>query len=133
MELLIAAWKQILKDGEIPWVLFQFGTCVLLPQPQENIELQACDLLKQWGPVKAGTPSSNFNIFLLKKPLWGCLVECHHPDILTYVSKEETANLGLVDGLRLYVGSLGRQKRVQDAQLLKVIHVEANDSTKYNR
>ncbi len=121
---LISAWKQILKGGEIPWVLFQFGTCVLLPHPQENIKSQACDLLKQWGPVKVGTPSNNFNISLLKNPLWGCLVECHHPDILTYVSQEESINLSLIDGLRLHVGCLGRQKRIQDAQTLKIIHVE---------
>lgn len=124
MKELIFAWKQILKDGEIPWVLFQFGTCVLLPQPQENIESQARDSLKQWGPVKAGTPSNNFGLSALDKSPRGFLVSCHHPDIITYVSQDESKNLGLIDGLRLHVGTLGRQKRAQDAQLLKVIHIE---------
>jgi len=124
VELLIAAWKQILKDGEIPWVLFQLGTCVLLPDSQDNLEEQARDLLKQWGPAKAGTPANNFGLSLLDKSPKGFLVSCHHPDILTYVSQEESCNLGLIDGLRLHIGTLGRQKRAQDAQLLKVIHVE---------
>jgi len=120
---LVSAWNQILEGGTIPWVLFQFGTCILLPEPQDNLEEQAISLLRQWGPVKAGTPSSNASMTVVRRPPEGCLVDCHHPDILTYVSREESSNLGLLDGLRLHVSGLGKQKRSQDAQLLKVIHV----------
>ena len=46
---------------------------------------------------------------------------CHHNDILTYVAPDE------VDADRasdLIVGLLGRSKRGQDAEELRVVHVE---------
>lgn len=117
---LIATWRRIIVGDQKSWALFENGTCVILMQPEDDLAAQAIALLKEWGPVHAGTPAGDFNVVHLSGyPGW--VVTCHHPDILCYVSPEEIADPGQGD---LMVGLLGRGKRDRDAMELQVVHVE---------
>ncbi|MEV4059003.1 hypothetical protein [Nonomuraea dietziae] len=116
-ESVIAIWRQLLHPGR-SWVLFANGTCVILMEPDGDLAGQARDLLREFGPVQAGTPASDFTtIGLDDAPGWA--VTCHHPDILTYVADDE---LEADDDLT--VGLFGRGKRDQDGHELVVVHVE---------
>jgi hypothetical protein len=50
----------------------------------------------------------------------GWVVTCHHPDILTYVSPDELPP----EPTEAQIGLFGRARRHEDAQHLKVVHVE---------
>ncbi|GAA2655500.1 MULTISPECIES: hypothetical protein [Nonomuraea] len=116
-ESVIATWRQLLHPGR-SWVLFANGTCVILMEPDGDLAGQARDLLREFGPVQAGTPAGDFTtIGLDDAPGWA--VTCHHPDILTYVADDE---LEADDDLT--VGLFGRGKRDQDGHELVVVHVE---------
>jgi hypothetical protein len=116
-ESVIATWRQLLHPGR-SWVLFANGTCVILMEPDGDLAGQARDLLREFGPVQAGTPAGDFTtIDLDDAPGWA--VTCHHPDILTYVADDE---LEADDDLT--VGLFGRGKRDQDGHELVVVHVE---------
>lgn len=116
---LIDAVRKTIQGAEKSWVLFEKGTIVILMEPQDDLIAQASDLLKQWGPVHAGSPSGDFAICTLHNGL-GWTILCHHPDILTFVGKEEVAP-GTPD---LPIGLLGHNRRDADAAELRVIHVE---------
>jgi hypothetical protein len=76
-------------------------------------------ILKEWGPVHAGSPAGDFSVVTLSShPGW--VVTCHHNDVLTYVAPEEVGEAPS----DLVVGLLGRAKRNQDAEELHIIHVE---------
>ncbi|MEU4324553.1 hypothetical protein [Nonomuraea dietziae] len=116
-ESVIAIWRQLLHPGR-SWVLFANGTCVILMEPDGDLAGQARDLLREFGPVHAGTPAGDFTtIGLDDAPGWA--VTCHHPDILTYVADDE-----LETDDDLTVGLFGRGKRDQDGHELVVVHVE---------
>ena len=116
---LIEAWRQIIVGGEKSWVLFENGTCVILMNPEADLRQQANELMREWGPVRAGTPAGDFSVIELPQhPGW--VVTCHHPDILNYVSPDEV-EAGASD---VIIGLLGRSKRHQDAEGLIIIHVE---------
>jgi hypothetical protein len=118
-------WRRIIVDETKSWVLFEYGTCVILPHPEGNLAAQARALLAEWGPVHVGTPSADFNVVdLVHEPGW--IVTCHHPDILAYVSPEE---FGTTDPPDITIGLLGREMRAQDASDLSVVHVEDREST----
>ncbi len=115
---LIAVWKTIVNSPEKSWVLFENGTCVILMEPRGDLADQAAGLLREWGPVRAGTPSGDFDtIELADAPGW--VVTCHPDDILTYVGPDEIDSPD-----DLVVGLLGRSKRNRDAGRLRVRHVE---------
>ena len=118
-EELIAAWRGIINGPEKSWVLFGNGTCVILMRPQADLAEQARELLREWGPVQAGTPSGDFATIELDAGGWA--VTGHHNDILTYVGPDEFESEDPGDML---VGLLGRSRRAQDAEELRVIHVE---------
>lgn len=126
---LIAIWTDILEGQEHPWALFQFGTCVILRNPQEDLEQQAIDMMAQWAIPISGTPSNKYSInFLTDQGIPGCIVGCHHPDIMTYVAPAEAPNhWGSnydYEGVRINVGSFGRKKRQWDCETLNIIHLE---------
>ncbi len=122
---LIDTWRKIIVGDQKSWVLFQNGTCVILMEPEPDLAQQAVALLREWGPVHAGTPSADFSIIeLAEHPGW--VVTCHHNDILTYVSPEEFSTEAPNE---LMIGLLGRQLRDQDASELEVIHVEDKRQT----
>ena len=116
---LINAWRGIINGPEKSWVLFQNGTCVILMEPKGDLASQATDLLREWGPVHAGSSFGDFGTIELQDGR-GWVVTCHHNDILSFVSPDEVATTAN----DLAVGLLGRSKRGQDAEELLVLHVE---------
>ena len=117
---LIEMCQQSINDINKHWVLFEYGTCVIVMQPQGKteweLEAQAKALLSEFGPVHVGTPSGDFRTVVLDNDL-GWVVTCHHPDILTFV--------GLEDGEdnQLTLGLMGRSWRDLDSKELQVIAV----------
>ncbi|MFX0090993.1 MAG: hypothetical protein ACFFBD_04455, partial [Candidatus Hodarchaeota archaeon] len=57
---LINTWRTIILGAQKSWVMFEHGTCVILMEPQEDLQAQAKELLKEWGPVVPGTPLGDF-------------------------------------------------------------------------
>lgn len=101
------------------WVLFEHGTCVILMEPEVDLAAQAVALLQQYGPVHAGSSFGDFGMIKLKDGR-GWVVTCHHSDILTFVGADEAGP----DASEMVVGLLGRSKRAQDAEDVRVMHVE---------
>src|SRR3954447_24457744 len=111
-------WNHV--TGDKSWVLFAHGTCVILDVSEGDLSQQATELMKEWGPVEAGTSSGDFNIFEADHyPGW--LVTCHHPGIVTYVGADEFTESSPPD---IMIGLLGRSKRDQDADELEISHIE---------
>ena len=118
---LIETWRNIIVGGEKSWVLFANGTCVILMEPEADLQSQAVELLREYGPVHAGSTAGDFSaINLDNDPGW--VVTCHHLDILTYVSAEDAGD----NPNDLAVGLLGRSCRDTDGADLEVIHVADN-------
>ena|SRR5688500_421875 len=117
---LVAAWRGIIDGPEKSWVLFENGTCVVLMEPGDDLADQATASLREYGPVYPGSSFGDFATIELEDGR-GWLVTCHQNDILTYVGQDE---VGPEHANDLVVGLLGRSRRGQDAEDLKVIHVE---------
>ena len=118
-EELVNVWRTIIVGDNKSWVLFENGTCVILMEPEEDLSAQAIELMKEWGPVNAGSSAGDFSVITLDDGA-GWVVTSHHNDILTYVGHEESGD----DPSDLAIGLLGRSMRDQDAEALTVIHVE---------
>jgi CxxC motif-containing protein (DUF1111 family) len=116
----IDVWRRIIIDVRKSWVLFENGTCVILVEPAEDLVAQSLTLMREWGPVHAGSAAGDFSVIDLPDGL-GWVVTGHHDDILSFVDPEEVSGEGVTD---LIVGLLGRSKRHEDAEGLVVIHVE---------
>ena len=119
MNPLVDIWRRIIVGDGKSWVLFANGTCVILMEPQDDLEAQAIGLMREWGPVHVGSSVGDFNTITLPDDL-GWVVTCHHNDILTYVSPDEMEG----ESEDIAVGLFGRSKRHQDSQDLQVIHIE---------
>ena len=118
---LIETWRGIIVGEGKSWVLFSHGTCVILTGQTTDLEQQATQLLREWGPVVVGTPSADFDVIELRDdPGW--VVTCHHPDILTYVGRDEFEGPTPPDDI--FIGLAGRSRRGQDADELQVVHIE---------
>ena len=114
------AWRRIVIGDKKSWVLFRHGTCVILMKPEQDLRAQAIELMREWGPVHAGSPAGDFSVVTLTEyPGW--VVTGHHNDILTYVAPEE---MEADKRSNLAIGLFGRSKRDRDASALQVIHVE---------
>ena len=112
--------RQILTDEKQSWVLFRHGTFVVVTEPGATVAEEATALLRQYGPVTAGSGAGDFGAYqLIKFPGW--VVTSHRPEIITYVSSGELAGQPETD---LSVGLVGRQKRHLDASELEIVHVE---------
>lgn len=116
---LIEAWRATINGPGKSWVLFENGTCVILMEPEADLAAQATALLHEYGPVHAGSSFGDFSTITLEDGR-GWVVTCHHNDIFTFVGPDE-ANADAED---VVVGLLGRSKRGQDAEELRVLHVE---------
>lgn len=114
---LIDVWKKSINGNEKSWVLFENGTCVILLEPEKDLEKQAKEILSKWGKVQIGTPSADFGIITLDSGD-GYAVSCHHPEIFTLILKEE----GLDEDFK--IGIEGRSHCDCDAEEPKVIHIE---------
>lgn len=127
IESLLEAWRFIINDEKISWVVFEQGTCVIIKDNEEELDVVAKKLLKDWGPVVPGTSAGDFNVQNLEGyPGW--VVECHHPDIVSYVSPEEIIEAFSKNyfGNHMAIGLFGRKKRDDDAKALKILHIEDN-------
>ncbi|KAJ6184776.1 hypothetical protein N7519_006077 [Penicillium mononematosum] len=117
-------WRSILIGGsKKSWVLFEHGTCVILMNPtSDDLATQATDILKEWGPVRAGSSAGDFNVINLEGDPDGYVVTGHHNDVLNYVPAEAVEE-GAPD---MVAGLIGRGNRDVDASELKVVHIEDN-------
>ncbi|WP_371358433.1 hypothetical protein, partial [Salmonella sp. E393-2] len=61
---------------------------MILTQPEPDLAAQARALLAEWGAVQVGTPAGDFGVITLDNGR-GWVVTGHHPDILTFVPREE--------------------------------------------
>ncbi|MFI5640985.1 hypothetical protein ACIA8H_26720 [Streptomyces goshikiensis] len=115
---LIAVWQRLLADPRKSWVLFEHGTCVVLTTPAGELAVRAGEILAEFGPVRAGSPSGDFSVIDLKDAD-GWVVTGHHNDVLTYVAPDEPQEQS-----HIAVGLFGRSKRHRDGTELRVVHVE---------
>lgn len=117
-EMLTDVWRRLLADPHKSWVLFEHGTCVVLMAPDGESAEQATEILREFGPVHAGSSAGDFGVIDLEDAE-GWVVTGHHHDVLTYVGPDEA-----VDPSEIAVGLLGRSKRHRDGTELQVVHVE---------
>ncbi len=117
---LVGFWRLILKPGR-SWVLFEKGTCVICTDPDKDPKEYALEIMKEWGPVYVGTSAGDFNPRAYRDPP-GILVAYHHPDILSFVPEDEIQEpdpeLHLADGIA------ARHRRGEDAEALRIVHIE---------
>ncbi|NPE09182.1 MAG: hypothetical protein GNW80_12930 [Asgard group archaeon] len=120
----IAIWREILVKEKNSWVMFEQGTCLILLEPEEDLRAQAIEIMKMWGPVVPGTSEGDFSVDVWED-LPGWVVYYQHPDMANYVSPkefgEESEDKVWND---MIIGLIGRNKRNEDAQSLKIVHVE---------
>jgi hypothetical protein len=123
---LVDVWRRIIVGEGKSWVLFEHGTCVILMEPGADLAAQATEILREFGPVYAGSPAGDFTTITLEDhPGW--VVTGHHPDVLNYVAPQEAP-----EATDLTVGLLGRSKRDQDGREPKVVHVEDKRDLRLN-
>ena len=128
---LISIWTDILEPAEYSWALFQFGTAVLLhmKDPKQDLEQLAYDMMAMWAIPVPGTPSNQGAMrYLTDHGIPGCIVSCHHPDIMTYVAPAEApiADFGLYAGIKDQIVNFGKKKRQWDCETLQIIYLKDN-------
>lgn len=116
----VAAWRATIQGENKSWVVFRHGTCVVLvdPGPDADLAAEATEILREYGPVFAGSAAGDFGTITLDSGQ-GFVVYGHHNDVLTFVGPEEVA-----EPSNLAIGLHGRGKRDRDGRELEVIHVE---------
>ncbi len=122
---LIELWREIMKPDR-SWVLFEHGTCVVCTNLDMNPEDYAIEILREWGPVVPGSSAGDFNPGVYDNPP-GILVTYHHPDILTFIPKDEIEDPD--SPYHLAAGLVARHKRGEDAKHLNIVHVEHSKTT----
>ena len=115
---LVNIYKKIIIDPSKSWVLFKNGTCVMLLNPEEDVRAQAIKILKEHGPVVAGTVSGDFEVTKIQE-INGWVVTGDYQGIMVYISEQEGKKKGDYE-----IGMIGRTKREFDARELEVAHVE---------
>ncbi|WP_219672102.1 hypothetical protein [Streptomyces bambusae] len=118
-ERLVDLWRRLLADPRKSWVLFEHGTCVVLTAPDGDLAEQATEILKEFGPVRAGSPAGDFGVIDVKDADGGWVITGHHQDVLTYVAPDEPSGRD-----NFAVGMRGRTKRHRDGTELHIVHVE---------
>ncbi|MGW5022756.1 hypothetical protein [Streptomyces cacaoi] len=111
-------WQRLLADPHKSWVLFEHGTCVVLTAPEGELAEQATGILREFGPVHAGSSAGDFGV-IDPEDVEGWVVTGQHNDVLTYVGPDEPG-----DRSQIAVGLCGRSKRHRDGTELNVVHVE---------
>ncbi|MDQ0990538.1 hypothetical protein [Streptomyces sp. V3I7] len=117
-ETLVDVWQRLLTDPHKSWVLFEHGTCVVLTAPDRDLAEQATEILREFGPVRAGSAAGDFGVIDVKDAD-GWVVTGHHQDVLSYVAPDEPSGPE-----NFAVGMCGRSKRHRDGTELHVVHVE---------
>lgn len=131
LEYLVKIWRTQIKDNAPSWAIFEHGTCVIVQEVNEDIETQAKEILKKWGPVVPGTDLGDFSVGDIDdEPVW--LVTYTNPDIANFVNRNELTDESNEDsiGNTMVIGMTGRNKRQEDAKTLNIIHIEDNSSSK---
>ncbi len=120
VEKLSAIWRSILPDAVKRWAIFKYGTTVLCHDENKDPSEHALEIMKEHGPVVAGTPLADFSVGLAHdNPGW--VVVYSHDDIGNYVSPDE---LDSEEPHQVEIGMTGRAKRQADFESLEIIHVE---------
>lgn len=120
LEKLNRIWREILVEEVRTWVVFKNGTIVVCRNQDKEPREYAIDLMKTMSVVAPACSHGDFTVFPLDDVL-GWVVNCHHPDILNYVSPEELEDSDSGD---MMIGLHGRDMRGEDAKTLDIIHVE---------
>lgn len=111
-------WNQIIIGDDKGLVCFSSGTCVVFVDKPTDIKQSAITLMREWGPVHAGSSAGDFTVIHLEDRGW--VVTSHHNDILTYVDPSE----GEFDSENdIRIGLYGRSKRNADSEELKIVFV----------
>jgi hypothetical protein len=129
----MALWQSVLNTDQIDWVIFAYGTCVVVEDKVPDVKQHAQDILADWGHVAPGTSLGDFAVSpLSSQPGW--LVRYHHPTIFNHVHPNElpkrvrkkmsNADHMARQELHAAVGMIGRQKRHNDSQSLQIVHVQ---------
>jgi hypothetical protein len=129
----ITLWQSLFNPDRLDWVIFAYGTCVVVEDKVPDVKQHAQDMLADWGHVAPGTTLGDFSVSPLASQL-GWLVRYHHPTIFNHVYPNElpkpvrkkmtrTDHMACRE-LHAAVGMLGRQKRHNDSQSLQIVHVQ---------
>ncbi|MBA8957464.1 hypothetical protein ACFQU9_14450 [Actinomadura namibiensis] len=117
---LIERWRQIVIIKSEPWVLFAHGTCLFVPEPVGDLQAHAIEVLREHGPVPAGTPARAFGIIELPPQHGlGWTVTGLYPGLYSYVNPD-----GVADKSHAAVLAHAQGARNQDSAQLQVIHIE---------
>ena len=117
---LVEAWRATLGGLDKSWVLFENGTCIVFTEPGSDLITQAKAILREFGRAGDASEIGDFAATILLDDGRGWLVAGYHSDIVTFVSRDEVAP-GASDTA---IGRIGRTKREQDTEQLRVMHVE---------
>jgi hypothetical protein len=98
---------------------FSNGTYIILEDTIQDKQQVALDLIKEYGPVYAGSPAGDFSIISLNQTV-GWSVTSHCYGMYTYVHPNEMETEHPTD---IDVGFFGRSKREKDGKDLKIIHI----------
>ncbi len=103
------------------WVLFENGTYIIFDNTDTILDLreESIKLMKEYGPVYAGSPAGDFNVIHLNKTE-GWIVSGHCYGMYTYVNPLELESKNPED---VEVGLFGRSKREKDGKELQIVHV----------
>lgn len=103
------------------WVLFENGTYIIFDNADtiSEIKLEAVKLMKEFGPVYAGSPAGDFGVTHLNKTD-GWNVSGHCYGMYTYVNPNEIDTKSPNDS---EIGIFGRTKREKDGKNPMIIHV----------
>jgi hypothetical protein len=128
----IAFWHAALDFHTLRWVVFEYGTCVVIDSEVENPQHYAQGILSTWGPVAPGASSGDFVVKTLSDQR-GWIVTYQHLNIFNFVHPSEVAGLDVrlisdmneraLGQLHATIGILGRQKRHHDSQSLRIIYI----------
>ena len=122
----VKAWQELMVEP-YPWVLFEYGTCVILIKATESPEQQAIKELKSLF-ARSDFEFGDYGVQGLSNEK-GWIVTSTHPDIVTLVTYDEVPEEYRDDNLS--IGSHARAKRKKDVDSCSVIHVEGGIPPRY--
>ncbi|MCR4031522.1 MULTISPECIES: hypothetical protein [Flavobacterium] len=110
------------------WVLFKNGTYIIFEDADaiSNIEIEAIEVMKKFGPVYTETSSADFDVTDLNKTE-GWIVSGHAYGMYTYVSPNEI-DFSTLNSTA--IGLYGRSKRDLDGTNPIIIHINRKKSDK---
>ena len=124
-------WRRLFQKAPNGWVLFRHGTLIAAEGGEADADA-ALDIIRQYGPVRPGSPNGDFSVYVMKGRR-GWLVTCNHPRLLKHVGREvldqtnwQGVRIGTFRGeqRRWQVGLVGRDIRHRDSLAPEIVHVE---------